>query len=225
MKKFTIQTDDINSTSMHSLEDITKQKRSRGKGRNKKKFFAMRNIIKKVKTHGLKCFTRCLISCINSLKAENLKNSLKIKTKKKIYKLFKSDICKSRNRSILDIKMQDLLAIFSNLNVDLLTQAVREDMRSVFNFVLNLTWDEFLNFLKNENRDIVHLLGNIDNTVKVTSSDVRKYYEYIYQGVDYKKRCNIDDDYVGLYMHVEGRAPSKMEDKINFIDYISNFTG
>jgi hypothetical protein len=212
------------STSIDSLTEVKYKKTQKNKKpqKNKKKFFEMRNVIKKVKTHGLKSFSKCLLSCMRS--KNEIKSNWKLFNKKKTYKLFKSDICKSRNRSILYQPMREIMRVFSNIDIDLSTFHVKESMTHVYHFMLNITWDEFLHYLKTDNQEINNLVGSSDNTLKVTSSDVRRYYEYINQGVDYKKRSNIDDEYVNLYEGLNEIIKSEQDEKSQIDVFLNGFS-
>jgi hypothetical protein len=187
MKKPSID-DGMKSTSLNSLSRLRNAKPTR----HKKNFFQMRNIIKKVKTHGMKFFTCCLANCAD------ITGDYK-KTSKRVYKSFKSDICKSRNRYILDVPMYDIMSVFSNIDIEILKTMVKDIMRTSFNFLLNLSWGEFLECVRKQTKDIYELIYEIDSTIKLTPNDVKKYYDYIYQGIDYKQRSNNDDGYIELY--------------------------
>jgi hypothetical protein len=199
---------DHRSTSIDSYI-INKKKKT---PKNKKKFFEMRNVIKKVKTHGLKCFSKCLLSLTKS--KNEIKSKWKVAYKKQTYKLFKSDICKLRNRLILNLPMKDIMRVFSNMDINIPFEFIREGMNHVFKFLINITWDQLLNYLKNDNSEISILLGKSDSTLRLTKSHVRKYYEYINHGVDYKKRSKMDDDYVNLY--------ETLKENLRFIDQKSH---
>jgi hypothetical protein len=196
-------TDDVKSTTLNSF------RRLKGLPNNHraKKFFPMRNIIKKVKTHGMNFFTSCLTSCMSS---PDVKTSIK-----PVYKSFKSDICKSRNRYILDVSMHELMSVFSNIDMEYLKTIVDEGKRSSFNFLLNLTWDEFLTCILKYNHDVYNLLREVDSPIKLTSNDVKKYYEYIYQGIDYKQRTKTDGEYIDLY-HQLKRVNNSNQDLNDF---------
>jgi hypothetical protein len=189
--------EDFQSTSLNSNSRLNKLLRNQKKTKHKKKFFDMRNIIKKVKTHGMKFYTRCLTNCVDFV------GDIKKDASKTTYKLFKFDICKSRNRFILDLSMHEIVTSFSNINLAFLNSHVKRGKEIIFNFLLNITWDEFLSLIKKQNRDVYGLVGEVDNTFKLTSYDIKKYYEYIYQGIDYKKRSNTDDKYIELYEELE----------------------
>jgi hypothetical protein len=204
-----------------SIESFTEPKKKKATQKTKKKFFEMRNIIKKVKTHGLKCFSKCLLSCMKS-KSE-IKSNWKISEKKQIYKLFKSDICKSRNRAIINQPMKEIMKLFSNIKTDFPSFQIRESMALVYSFLLNMTWGDFLKYLKNENGEVNSLIGSCDNTLNITSCDVRKYYEYINQGVDYRKRSNVDDEYVNLFENLSRDVRFADEVKSQIEKYFNNF--
>jgi hypothetical protein len=186
------------------------------KSQQRKNFYLMRNIIKKVKTHGFKFFTRCLLA-LTSVRNYHRKNS------KTIYKLFKSDICKSRNRCILDFTMKQLLLTFSTVDMEYLNSSLRKD-KLTFNFLMNLTWGEFLRLIRNQNQEIRGLMGERQRSIKITPSDVKKYYEYIYQGIDYKTRTTTDDSYIKLYSNLESQNV-KFEQQDLVDDFINSYEG
>jgi hypothetical protein len=68
--------------------------------------------------------------------------------------------------------MKKIMRVFSHIDIELPTFHLKEGMTHVYKFLLNITWDEFLFYLKNDSRDINSLIGMCDNTLKVTSSDV-----------------------------------------------------
>jgi hypothetical protein len=198
----------------HKSTSLNSQINQMRKTKVKKYFFDMRNVIKKVKTHGLKIFTRCLLACTS------LKGIAK-RGPKRVYKLFKSDICKSRNRFILDCSMRQILSTFSSIDIEVIDSSVRPEKRLSFNFLMNLTWNEYLSLLRHESREIIELIHSYAST-KLTPRDVVKYYEYIYHGIDYKKRISTDSCYLELYVLIN---PVQTEPFSGVHDFIDSFNG
>jgi hypothetical protein len=119
--------------------------------------------------------------------------------------------------------MKQLLLTFSTVDMEYLNSSLRKD-KLTFNFLMNLTWGEFLRLIRNQNQEIRGLMGERQRSIKITPSDVKKYYEYIYQGIDYKTRTTTDDSYIKLYSNLESQNV-KFEQQDLVDDFINSYEG
>lgn len=180
-----------------------------------------RNLIKKVKTFCINAFLNIIQSCVDNPKHFCLYN-MKNKNKRKIFRLFKSDISKIRNFVLLDIPMRLILEKISTIiwrKVKVLDERIY-----TFNYFVNLTWREFILFCKcnsNEEGDCgagKDCSGNILNYIKFSSSsskqrknkkllkrkisrrDFDDYLKYVQNSeYNYGSRINADRAYLKIY--------------------------
>jgi hypothetical protein len=180
-------------------KELKEKKKKNPKYKNSK-LFEGRNIIKKVKTHCLKIFYKTIKECIEMKEKVSPNFRLKIYEKKNIYKIFKSDISKFRNKILLNIKMKKIIKVFSNINIHD-NSNVKEEKRILFNFLMNCTWMDILLYVKRGNPDILAYYKNKPlKNADVASKEVNEYMDYIKNGTNnYKDRINLDRNYLDLY--------------------------
>lgn len=179
-----------NSFNITETQNSIKNKR---KGRKKMKdSYNEKFLVKKVKTRCFKIFFKLLNKCIH-LKVT--RSEWKINDKKNIFKMFKSDVCKARNRDILKVSMRNLITIFSNVDMNEVT--IKEDKKNKFNFMMNINWEEFLNYIKRGDREFREDVWQNE----VSSSEIEEYFKYIKSVTKYKKRY-IDETYSNLYKYL-----------------------
>ncbi len=182
-----------NSFNISETQNSIKKKR---KGRKKmKESYNEKFLVKKVKTRCFKIFFKLLNKCIN---LNVTRSEWKINDKKNIFKLFKSDVCKARNRDILKASMRNLINIFSNVDMNQIT--IKDDKKSKFNYMMNINWEEFLNYIKKGNREFREDVWQNE----VNSSEIEEYFKYINSITKYKNRY-IDETYSNLYSHIENK--------------------
>jgi hypothetical protein len=177
------------------------------------KLFEGRNVIKKVKTHCLKIFYNILKECAELKEKVSTNFRLKIHEKKNIYKIFKSDISKYRNKLLLNLPMRKIVKTFSNININDSTK-VKEGKHSLFNFLMNSRWIDLLYFVKRHNKDLMRAYpGNISKFSEITPKDVNEYLEYIKNGSNnYKDRINLDRNYLKLFEQIVNEGFKKQHE-------------
>jgi hypothetical protein len=185
------------------------------KGRRRlKESYNEKFLIKKVKTRCFKIYFRLLFKCTSSTLD---KSKLKIQKKKEIFKLFKSDVCKSRNRAILYTPMRVLLSLFSNICVEGLP--IKKEKNNSHEYLMNLTWEEFLYHVKRKNCELFCKEEEFVDPV-VTSAEIAEFFSYINSMTKYKPR-NIDMSYSNLYNLVRNDKSVFIDDEINL--FIQNY--
>jgi hypothetical protein len=176
-----------NSINITETQNSIKKKR---KGRKKmKESYNEKFLVKKVKTRCFKIFFKLLNKCIQ---LNVTRSEWKIDEKKNIFKLFKSDVCKARNREILKVSMRNLISVFSNVNMNEIT--IREDKKNKFNYMMNIHWEEFLKYIK---RDCYEFKEDVWQN-EVSGNEIDEYFKYINSLTKYKERY-IDQTYSNLY--------------------------
>jgi hypothetical protein len=165
----------------------------RKKGRKKlKETYNEKFLIKKVKTRCLKIYFRLLLNCVSNLD----KSKWKVNAKKEIFKLFKSDVCKSRNRDILGTSMKEILNLFSNISTAEISKSINHKVYT-YQYLMNIEWEEFLLHVKRKNSEFFDLKSaNTDPVVMIT--EITEFFNYIKSLTKYKAR-NIDINYASLY--------------------------
>jgi hypothetical protein len=181
------------------------------------KLFEGRNIIKKVKTHGLKLFNRILKQIANLKEKIPAKFRLKLQEKKYIYKIFKSDISKFRNKILLNHKMKTIMKNFSNLNLHEGTK-IKDDKKEYYDFLMNSTWLEILIYFKRKSKEIILNDVKPGKNIEITSKEVNEYLDYIKNGSsNYKERVNLDKNYLKLYEPIVSMNPeSSYQESMSF---------
>jgi hypothetical protein len=177
-----------------------KEKIKRESNYKSTKLFEGRNIIKKVKTHCLKFFYKSIKECADLKEKVSNNFRLKIHEKKNIYKIFKSDISKYRNKLLLKIPMRRIMKTFSNINISDNT-FIKEDKKVIFDLLMNSQWSDILIYVKRRSKELTKFLKakNIKAS-DITPKEVNEYLEYIKNGTNnYKDRINLDKSYLKLY--------------------------
>ena len=197
-----------NSFQITETQNSVKNKR---KGRKRmKESYNEKFLVKKVKTRCFKIFFKLLNNCIH---LNVTRSKWKINEKKEVFKLFKSDVCKSRNREILKVSMRNLITIFSNVNMNEIT--IREDKKNKFKYLMNINWEDFLNYIKrggNEFREDVW-------QDEVSSSEISEYFKYINSLTKYKER-KIDKTYSTLYKQLVKGSNIGFNDETSVVNNI-----
>jgi hypothetical protein len=178
-------------------------------------YFEGRNIIKKVKIHCLKIFYVIIKECIDQRAYSIGEYKLKLGDMNMIYQTFKYDISKFRNKILLNLRMKDILAIFSNVNINDDTR-VKGDRKFLFYFLMNCTWLEFLVFVKHENMELLSLFE--EEVLKdISASNILDYIKYVQKTSNrYKDRANLDNNYLHLYDTVIMECKNQLiKEKIN----------
>jgi hypothetical protein len=199
---------------LEQTTQCTTSQANRRKGRKRQKEnYNEKFLIKRVKTRCLKIYLRLILDCIN---ASLEKSKLKVNEKRNVFKLFKSDVCKSRNRAILYQSMKHLLRLFSNIVVDGIP--VKRDRLCTFNYLMNLKWEEFILHVKHKANELFEAEAS-DPVVLL--GEIAEFFSYIKNETKYKPR-SIDVNYATLYDLLEdGKKDSNTDGEIML--YIENF--
>jgi hypothetical protein len=197
----------------HNTEPTETQiKRKQGRKRQKE-HYNEKFLIKKVKTRCFKIYLHLLLNCVAFINKEKL--NLKKKDKREIFKIFKSDVCKSRNRDILGTPMRHLLNLFSNINpapIELNAERIH-----TFEYLMNLSWEDFLIHVKRRTSEFFK--EEIDPMVLLT--EITEYLKYIKHDTKYKART-IDVNYLNLYkLLIKENKSIISEDEVTC--FITNF--
>ena len=135
-------------------------------------YFKHRNLIKKVKTNCINIFEKLISNCLSI--EQSIFSFAKNKKKRDVLRYFKSDISKLRNFFLLKIKMKDLISLFCDFDFNLYKKYIISDKEYKLNFLLNLTWKEFLLYLKNNNQIITN---EIENLIKINNKDFNIFFK------------------------------------------------
>jgi hypothetical protein len=196
----------ISDLGTHSTSCQVNQKKGRKK---QKENYNEKFLIKRVKTRCLKIYFRLILECIGSQVA-------KVNEKRNIFKLFKSDVCKSRNRAILYQSMRHLVDLFSNFKLEGVD--VKKDRLTTFNYLMGLNWEDFILHVKHKGIEFFSL-ENSDPVVLL--SEISEFFAYIKSETKYKPR-SIDVNYATLYELLEdGRKGGNYDN--DCVQYIQNF--
>jgi hypothetical protein len=154
-------------------------------------YFKHRNLIKKVKTNCINIFEKLISNCLSI--EQSIFSFAKNKKKRDVLRYFKSDISKLRNFFLLKIKMKDLISLFCDFDFNLYKKYIISDKEYKLNFLLNLTWKEFLLYLKNNNQIITN---EIENLIKINNKDFDIFFNYILEiNYTYDLRPSVDSLY------------------------------
>ena len=218
------------SSSDEEVDNIPKVKVVKGKSSKALKLFEGRNVIKKVKTHCLKAFYKAIKNCTDLKETLVSTYRLKIYEKRHIYKTFKSDISKFRNKVLLNLKMRKIMKIFSNINIHD-NSKIKPKKMIVYNFLMNSKWFEILNYVKRGSREMPKPdRSNQEKATDLTFSEVNEYLEYIRTGSSsYKERINLDKNYLLLFDNIieEYKYEREVEvnEKFNVNMFLNSFEG
>ena len=94
------------------------------------------------------------------------------------------------------------------------------------NFLLNITWKEFILYIKYNNREITH---GIKDLIKISKKDFEIFFNYIINiNYVYDLRPNVDNLYANNLDKVLNKRVKYINEKEreqNFINIINNFEG
>jgi hypothetical protein len=197
-----------NSFMITEIQNSVKNKR---KGRKRlKESYKEKFLVKKVKTRCFKIFFKLLNTCIH---LNVTRSKWKINEKKEVFKLFKNDVCKSRNRLILKVSMKNLITIFSNINMNEIT--IREDKKNKFKYLMNIHWEDFLNHINRGGKEFREDVWQDE----VSSSEIIEYFKYINSVTKYKER-KIDQTYSNLYRQLVIKSKDEIDDEKSIVNNI-----
>jgi hypothetical protein len=187
-------------------------------------YFKHRNLIKKVKINCINIYEKLLNSCLNIEKSVFSIGVPKKKKERDVLRYFKSDISKLRNNSLLSIPMIDLISLFCNFKF--LDEYIIKKKREKLNFLLNITWKEFILYIKYNNRELTH---GIKDLIKVSKKDFEIFFNYIIDiNYVYDLRPNVDNLYANNLDKVLNKRIKYINEKEreqNFINIINNYEG
>jgi hypothetical protein len=195
------------TTHCATLQSTQKKGRKRQKENYNEKF-----LIKKVKTRCLKVFMRLVLQC--GTKGEKLK----LQGDRNMFKLFKSDVCKSRNRAVLSQSIRYLLNLFSNICVE--GVSVRRDTALTFAYLMNLSWEDFLLHMKHRSPEFFKSDVELTDPI-VEVREISEFFNYIKSETKYKAR-QIDLNYSNLYTKLNESYGVKSADDMDLQIYIKN---
>ena len=187
-------------------------------------YFKHRNLIKKVKINCINIYETLLNSCLNIEKSVFSIGVPKKKKERDVLRYFKSDISKLRNNSLLSIPMIDLISLFCNLKF--LDEYIIKKKREKLNFLLNITWKEFILYIKYNNRELTY---GIKDLIKISKKDFEIFFNYIINiNYVYDLRPNVDNLYINNLNKVLNKRVKYIKEKEreqNFLNMINNYEG
>jgi hypothetical protein len=190
--------------------------KNKRKGREKiKQSYNEKFLVKKVKTRCFKIFFKLLNK---GIQFNVTRSKWKINDKKEVFKLFKSDVCKARNRDILRVPMKNLISVFSNVNMDQIT--INGDKKNKFQYLMNINWEEFLNFIKRGGCEFREDVWKDE----VSSAEIDEYLKYIKSVTKYKER-KIDQVYSNLYKCLVKKDDNGINEKYMVENILLNMKG
>jgi hypothetical protein len=166
-----------------------------------KKLFEGRNIIKKVKTHCLKIY----FTLVKSLMIHKgvFETVMMSAHKNKILRLFKSDISKTRNKSLLDLSMSKIIKLLMNVDLMELIYYVRTEKILKFKFLLNCSWRDFLFYIGHRSKELwgpKEAKSKESQIFKLNLKDINEYLRYVENSTKiYKDRVRVDEEYLDIF--------------------------
>jgi hypothetical protein len=187
-------------------------------------YFKHRNLIKKVKINCINIYEKLLNSCLNVEKSIFTIGVPKKKKVRDVLRYFKSDISKYRNNLLLQIPMNDLISLFCNF--EFLDEYIIKDKKLKLNFLLNITWKEFILYIKYNNRELTY---GIKDLIKISKKDFEIFFNYIINiNYVYDLRPNVDNLYINNLNKVLNKRVKYIKEKEreqNFLNMINNYEG
>ena len=185
-------------------------------------YFKHRNLIKKVKTNCINIFEKLISNCLSI--EQSIFTFAKNKKKRDVLRYFKSDISKLRNYFLLKIKMKDLISLFCDFDFNLYKKYIISDKEYKLNFLLNLTWKEFLLYLKNNNQIITN---EIENLIKINNKDFDIFFNYILEiNYTYDLRPSVDSLYANNLEKIINKSVqlnNEIQRQNDFFNFILNY--
>ena len=185
-------------------------------------YFKHRNLIKKVKTNCINIFEKLISNCLSI--EQSIFSFAKNKKKRDVLRYFKSDISKLRNYFLLKIKMKDLISLFCDFDFSLYKKYIISDKEYKLNFLLNLTWKEFLLYLKNNNQIITN---EIENLIKINNKDFDIFFNYILEiNYTYDLRPSVDSLYANNLEKIINKSVqlnNEIQRQNDFFNFILNY--
>ena len=185
-------------------------------------YFKHRNLIKKVKTNCINIFEKLISNCLSI--EQSIFSFAKNKKKRDVLRYFKSDISKLRNFFLLKIKMKDLISLFCDFDFNLYKKYIISDKEYKLNFLLNLTWKEFLLYLKNNNQIITN---EIENLIKINNKDFDIFFNYILEiNYTYDLRPSVDSLYANNLEKIINKSVqlnNEIQRQNDFFNFILNY--
>jgi len=185
-------------------------------------YFKHRNLIKKVKTNCINIFEKLISNCLSI--EQSIFSFAKNKKKRDVLRYFKSDISKLRNYFLLKIKMKDLISLFCDFDFNLYKKYIISDKEYKLNFLLNLTWKEFLLYLKNNNQIITN---EIENLIKINNKDFDIFFNYILEiNYTYDLRPSVDSLYANNLEKIINKSVqlnNEIQRQNDFFNFILNY--
>ena len=187
-------------------------------------YFKHRNLIKKVKINCINIYEKLLNSCINVEKSIFNIGVPKKKKVRDVLRYFKSDISKYRNNLLLQIPMNDLISLFCNF--EFLDEYIIREKKLKLNFLLNITWKEFILYLKNSNNELT--IG-VKDLIKISKKEFEIFFNYIVNiNYAYDLRPNVDNLYANNLDKILNKRViyiDEKEKKKDFLNVIENYKG
>ena len=140
------------------------------------KSFIYRNLIKKIKTRCIKHYEKSISKCIINPQKFSFYNLEELNART-IFRFFKSDISKHKNRILLNTSMKTFLRKFIGKS-NLINLNIKETHKHTFNMLNNITWKEFMCCLKYNIKTIIFLPLDKDNIV-INKENFNIFFDYI----------------------------------------------
>jgi hypothetical protein len=120
--------------------------------------------------------------------------------------------------------MNDLISLFCNF--EFLDEYIIKDKKLKLNFLLNITWKEFILYLKNNNNEVT---VGIKDLIKISKKEFEIFFNYIVNiNYTYDLRPNVDNLYANNLDKILNKNVifiSEKEKKENFLKSIENYKG
>jgi hypothetical protein len=200
-----------------------KSKTNKKSSASERNFFKDRNLIKKVKTNCINIYEKLIKSCLTQPKSFSLYN-IQNKLKREELRLFKSDISKVRNKSLLSVPMKVLINLFSDYDLD--SMPVIKNKNNKFNYLMNITFYDLILHIKKQSTGLFKSnLNSLNKKGKIMPKDIKVYLEYINDtNYAYGVRSNVDNKYISNYNLIEGYKLNANEGE-HIHQMVENFLG
>ena len=120
--------------------------------------------------------------------------------------------------------MKDLISLFCDFDFSLYKKYIISDKEYKLNFLLNLTWKEFLLYLKNNNQIITN---EIENLIKINNKDFDIFFNYILEiNYTYDLRPSVESLYANNLEKIINKSVqlnNEIQRQNDFFNFILNY--
>ena len=120
--------------------------------------------------------------------------------------------------------MKKLISLFCDFDIEIYKNYIKKNSEFKFYFLLNLTWKEFLLYLKN---DVKLITNGIENLIKINNKDFDIFFNYILEiNYCYDLRPSVNNFYVNNLEKIVGETVERKNEinrQCDFYKFIKNY--